>query len=254
MHGIALAAWVFPQLAPAQRAARVQRWSAGLLRILAVRLEISGVPAHGMAPAMLVANHVSWLDVYALNAVRPARFVAKADILRWPIIGFFALKAGSVFIDRSRRRDVLRVNTLMATLLREGETVAVFPEGTTSKGDAVLPFRPPLLQPAVVCGAHLQAVAIRYARADGSLCSEADFAGDKTLFNALLLVLTQPVIHARLQFLPPIACSGLHRRDLAREAEQQVAGALGLAAGKVRAALPDCPQSPDEHALGVSQL
>ena len=237
-----------------QRAARVQRWSACLLHILAVRLEISGVPAHGTAPAMLVANHVSWLDVYALNAVRPARFVTKADVLHWPLIGFFAHKAGSVFIDRSRRRDILRVNALMAALLREGETVAVFPEGTTSTGDAVLPFRPPLLQPAVVCGAHLQAVAIRYARADGSLCSEADFAGDKTLFSALLQVLTQPVIHARLQFLPPIACSGLHRRDLAREAEQQVAGALGLAAGKVRAVSPACPQRPDQHALGVSQL
>lgn len=251
MRGIALAACIFPRLAPKQRACHVQRWSARLLHILAVQLEISGVPARGAAPVMLVANHVSWLDVYALNAMCPARFVAKADILRWPLIGLFARKAGSVFIDRSRRRDILRVNAQMAALLRQGETVAVFPEGTTSTGDAVLPFRAPLLQPAVDCNARVQGVAIRYARTDGSLCSEADFTADKTLFGALLLVLTQPVVHARLQFLPPIAGAGKHRRVLAREAEEQVAGALGLAAGKVRAVSPDCQQSPDEHALGV---
>lgn len=251
MHGIALAACIFPRLAPVQRVGHVQRWSARLLHILAVRLEISGVPARGAAPAMLVANHVSWLDVYALNAVCPARFVAKADILRWPLIGLFARKAGSVFIDRSRRRDILRVNAQMSALLRDGETIAVFPEGTTSAGDAVLPFRAPLLQPAVACDARLQAVAIRYTRLDGSLCCEADFTGDKTLFGALLLVLTQPVIHARLQFLPPIACAGKHRRELAREAEQQVAGALGLAAIRTHFVASDYPQGSNDSAFGV---
>jgi 1-acyl-sn-glycerol-3-phosphate acyltransferase len=108
-----------------------------------------------------------------------------------------------------------------------------------------LPFRAPLLQPAIQCNAHLQAVAIRYTRADGSLCSEADYTGDKSLLTALWLVLTQPVIHARLHFLPALACDNRHRRDLARITEKQVAVALSRAGASKRvgasAAMQDLP-------------
>ncbi len=177
---------------------------------------------------MIVANHVSWLDIYALNAARPARFVAKSEVLGWPVIGLLAHCAGTLFIERTQRRDIRRVNAQIAELLLNGETIAFFPEGTTSGGDRVLPFRASLLQPAVECDAHLQAVAISYLRADGSLCSEADYTGDKSLFTALRLVLTQSLIHARVQYLPTVRCGARHRRDLAQEAESRVAYALGL--------------------------
>lgn len=177
---------------------------------------------------MIVANHVSWLDVYALNAICPAHFVAKSEVGRWPLLGLFARKSGTVFIDRARKRDILRVNAEIASLLRAGALLAVFPESTTTEGNAMLPFRPALLQPAVECNARLQPAAIRYERADGSLCSAACFVGDTTFAAALWLVLMQPGIHARLQFLPAIECDGLHRKTLARATEARIAGALGL--------------------------
>ncbi len=208
----------------------MQRWSARLLQILAIRLKVAGLPPHAGGPAMIVANHVSWLDVYALNAMCPAYFVAKSEIERWPLLGLFARKSGTVFIERARKRDILRVNAQIASLLRAGAMMAVFPEGTTTEGDVVLPFRPPLLQPAVDCNALLQPVAIRYERADGSLCSAACFIGDTSFAATLWLVLKQPRIHARLQFLPALSCGGRHRKTLARETESCIAGALGLQA------------------------
>ena len=223
----------FPRLAPARRNERVQRWSLRLLRILAIRLEVSGNLTPGSTPVMIVANHVSWLDVYALNAVCPAHFVAKSEIGRWPVLGLFARRSGTVFVERARKRDLLRVNAQITSLLHAGAMVAVFPEGTTTEGSGVLPFRPPLLQPAVDCDARVQAVAIRYERADGSLCREACFVGDTTFGTAMWLVLRQPAIRARLQFLPPLTSGGRHRRDLARSAAQGVAGALALRAAHV---------------------
>lgn len=218
----------FPRMHPVARNRLVQQWSAHLLRILAIRLEVSGASMQGSAPAMLVANHVSWLDVYALNAICPAHFVAKSEIGRWPLLGLFARKSGTVFIERARKRDILRVNARIASLLRAGAIMAVFPEGTTTEGNAVLPFRPPLLQPAIECNARLQPVVIRYERADGSLCRAACFVGDTTFAAALWLVLKQPGIHARLQFLPVIHCGGIHRKTLARATGFSIATALGL--------------------------
>jgi 1-acyl-sn-glycerol-3-phosphate acyltransferase len=227
-NGLAFATFRFHRLSPAQRSFHVQRWSAALLQILAIRLKVTGFSPHAGRPAMIVANHVSWLDVYALNAVCPAHFVAKSEIGRWPLIGLFARKSGTVFIERARKRDILRVNAQIAVMLRTGAMMAVFPEGTTSEGDAVLPFRPPLLQSAVDCSARLQPVAIRYERADGSLCNEACFVGDTTFVATLWLVLKQPGIDARLQFLPAVSCGGRHRKALARETELRIASALGL--------------------------
>ena len=218
----------FPRMHPVARNRLVQQWSAHLLRILAIRLEVSGTLMREPVAVMLVANHVSWIDVYALNAICPAYFVAKSEIGRWPLLGLLARKSGTVFIERTRKRDILRVNAQIASMLRTGAIMAVFPEGTTTEGNAVLPFRPPLLQPAVECNVWLQPVAIRYEGADGSLCSAACFVGDTTFAAALWLVLMQPGIHARLQFLPAIHCGGTHRKALARATEFSIASALGL--------------------------
>ena len=225
--GVALVLTVFPRRTQAARNLRVQRWSAHLLRILAVQLDVTGTltPA-GTTPAMLVANHVSWLDIYVLNALCPAHFVAKSEVGRWPLIGLFARRSGTVFIDRARKRDILRVNAELANLMRAGSIIAVFPEGTTTEGDSVLTFRPPLLQAAVACGAHLQAVAIRYERPDGGRCAAAHFVGDTTLAAASWQALTQRAIHARVQLLPAVSCAGGCRKTLAHGAQRDVALAL----------------------------
>ena len=140
-----------------------------------------------------------------------------------------------MFIERARRRHAARINQQVVAALRQGDTFAVFPEGVTSAGNVVLPFHASLLQPALACDALLFPVAIRYTRADGSLCGEADYKGDKSMVDSLSLMLTQPVIHARLQFLAPVASAGKHRRELAHEAAGLIARALGLPAPRRRA-------------------
>ena len=235
LRAVAMVAMVFPFFGKAQRVAHVRRWSTQLLTILAVRVTVSGEPPRaGDAPVMIVANHVSWLDIFAINAVQTMRFVAKSEIRRWPVLGWLCEKGGTLFIERAHRRHIARINAEVAAALTQGDAFAVFPEGVITAGDVVLPFHASLLQPALACNARLFPVAIRYTRADGSLCREADYEGDKTLMDALRLMLTQPVIHGHLQFLPPLACDGTHRRELAHEAARLIAQALNVPAPQRR--------------------
>jgi len=162
------------------------------------------------------------------------RFVAKSEIRRWPLIGWLCAQGGTLFIERAQRRHTLNINAQIVAGLKAGDTFAVFPEGAITSGDVVLPFHASLLQPALACNARLFPVAVRYTRADGSLCFEADYEGAKTLLDSLRLILTQPVIHVHLQFLPPLACGARHRRDLADDAAAQIAAALNLPAPQRR--------------------
>ena len=196
---------------------------------------MNGTPPGGTdARVMIVANHVSWLDIYAINTVRAARFIAKSEVRRWPVIGWLCEQAGTFFVERARKRHTAQINEQVAAALMQGDTVAVFPEGTTTAGDVVLPFHASLLQPALKCDALLYPVAIRYTRADGSLCSEADYQGDKSFLDTLSLMVTQPVIYAKLQFLPPPTCTGKRRCELAHEAAQLIASALDVPAPRSR--------------------
>ena len=148
LYAALVAACIYPFVGPATRGRRLQRWSAGLLQILAVRLCVSGMPPAGGA-VLVVGNHVSWLDIFAINAIHPARFVAKAEVRRWPLIGWLCARGGTLFIDRARRHHTRDINAVMAKAMQDGEAFAVFPEGTTTHGDVVLPFHPSLLQPAL---------------------------------------------------------------------------------------------------------
>lgn len=235
VYAVLIAALAFPFLDRAGRFRRAQRWSAQLLKILAVRIKVVGVPPANATPAMIVANHVSWLDIFAINAARPARFVAKSEIQGWLAVGWIAELVGTLFVERERRHGVARINEQMEAALRAGDTFAVFPGGKITTGDKVLPFHASLLQPALACDALLYPVAIRYTRMDGSLCHEADYEGEKSLVDSLLLMTTQRKINLRVQFLTPLACAGKHRRELAHDAEQQIANALGVPAPRRRA-------------------
>src|SRR5688572_15971704 len=149
------AAFCFPLLDEPRRMHAVRRWSARLLAILAVRIEANGTPPRTGEPAMIVANHVSWLDICALNAVSTARFVAKSEIRRWPVIGWLVAQGGTLFIERARRHHVAHVNREVEAALRNGATFAVFPEGVITRGDVVKPFHASVLQPALTCNATL---------------------------------------------------------------------------------------------------
>lgn len=229
MRGVLITAVVFPFAAARTRSRHVERWSRRLLATLHVRLHVEGErPDAHARPALIVANHVSWLDIFLLDAVAHVRFVGKSEIRYWPVIGWLSTRAGTMYIERSRRRDTGRINRLVAAALERRELCAVFPEGTTTIGDEVLPFHASLLQPAVVAGADVVPVAIRFARTDGSLCEEAAYDGDKSLLDTMRLMLTQPRIEATLRFLPPIHAAGRSRRDVAEEAARAISLALGL--------------------------
>ncbi len=235
VRGVMTAAFCFPRLDEPRRVNAVRRWSARLLAILAVRIEAHGIPPRPGEPAMIVANHVSWLDIVALNAVSTARFVAKSEIRRWPVIGWLVAQGGTLFIERARPHHIAHINREVEAALRHGATFAVFPEGVITRGDVLKPFHASVLQPALTCNATLYPVAIRYTRNDGSPCGEADYADSKSLLQSLLAMVTQPVIHAQLDFLTPLPCAGRQRRDLARAAEEAIASALNLPAPSRRA-------------------
>lgn len=226
-RGVAIMALLFFFMEPRTRRARIERWCSGLLAILAVKLDVTGAPPlPGDAPLMIVANHISWLDIIAINAVLPVRFVAKSEVQTWPVIGWMCEKGGTIFIRRGRRRDIVRVNALLAEATRASEPVAVFPEGTTTDGTAILKFNSSLLKPATSAPATLFPVAIRYTRPDGTRCPEAAFVDGKSVWDTLKLMTTQREIAAHLAFLPPLEPGGRHRRELAMEAREAILRSL----------------------------
>lgn len=227
LQGMLTIALLFPFYAPARRRIAVKRWSHALLAMLGVKLHVHGKPPRRHAPpAMLVANHVSWLDIYAINAVLPVRFVAKSEIREWPVIGWLSAKTGTLFIERARRRDTVRIGGEIVTAMQRGDVVTVFPEGTTTDGSQVLRFHGSLLQPALQAEAHVHPVALRYERGDGSLCVEAAYDGDKSLWDTLRSILARPVIHVQVWFLPPLPATGADRRTLAHAAQAAIADRL----------------------------
>ena len=176
---------------------------------------------------MLVANHVSWLDIFAVNAVVPVRFVAKSEIRSWPLIGWLCERAGTVFIRQARRHDTLRVNEAISAALQEGDIFAVFPEGTTTDGTQVIKFHSSLLDPALKAAAKVQPAALRYTRADGSLCTEVSYAGERSLWDTVRDMSAENEILVEVTFLPPLEGAAAHRRELARGAEEAIRRALG---------------------------
>lgn len=225
LRGLLIVALLFPVLSRARCRQEIRKWSAVLMRILGVQVHVHDAPVRAR-PLMLVSNHVSWLDIFALNSAIPMRFVAKSEIRRWPFIGWLSAKTGTLFIERGRRSDTARVNRLIAEAMLEGDVVAVFPEGTTSNGTQILRFHSSLLQPALIAGAVVQPVALRFTRSDGLLCTEAAFDGDKTLWQSLLQIIAQRKIDAQLHFLPLLSGDVPHRRALADAAHAAIASRL----------------------------
>ena len=225
LRGIWIAVLHFPRLGPEARAARIQWWSARTMALMGVRLEASGTPRPGAK--LLVGNHISWLDIMAIHAVCPeARFVSKADVKRWPLLGTLVAAAGTLFIERERKRDALRVVHQMAEALQAGQTVAIFPEGTTSDGHALLPFHANLLQAAIASEVPVQPVALRYADAQSAVSPAVGYVGDVTLLQSLWSVACADGLVARVQVLAAESVRHADRRRLAEHLAAQIMAAL----------------------------
>jgi 1-acyl-sn-glycerol-3-phosphate acyltransferase len=219
---------IYPHLDQQAQRRMAKNWSARLLSILSIRLRYQGIPPPLETPrVMLAANHISWVDVYSLQMVCPGRFVAKAEIRSWPMLGWLSRNAGTLFIERSKRSDTARINKHIGEALAVGDRVAVFPEGTTGDGKALRHFHASLLQPAVTVGAILYPVAIRYTNMAGEISTTAPFV-NITMVESLRRILREPWINVELIFGNPIVSSGKNRRELARGAEQAIANALSL--------------------------
>ena len=219
LHGMWTIATRFPKADREQRAAHIAAWARGLLRLLNVTVRIQGEPVQ-RGPLLVVINHVSWLDILVMLAAQPVRFVSKSEVKHWPIIGWLATHVGTLFIERSSRKDAMRVVHHIAEGLRAGQLIAVFPEGTTSDGRSLLPFHANLLQSAISCHAPVQPVALRFLEADGSLSMSAAYIGDDTLLASIWRILHAAPITASLDFLPPLATEGLERRVLAARLQE----------------------------------
>jgi len=228
--GVIKAALLFPLVGRARRAELIRRWSARVLVILNVRLSVKGeVPDPSVAGVMFVANHISWLDIYLLDAVCPVRFVSKAEVRAWPVIGWLAVRIGTLFIERARRHDTARAGREVVDALRQGDCVAVFPEGTTSNGTLLRPFHASLLQSAITSGARLWPVAIRYMHRDGTANVSPAYVDDMSFGDSLFRILNAPNIEAETTYLEPLPVQGRSRRELAAQAEKAIANALNLA-------------------------
>lgn len=216
---------VFPWLGRPARSRRVARWSRRLLVILNVQIRVrGGEPQVHPQGGLLVSNHVSWLDIYALQSIVPVRFISKAEVRDWPVIGWLAAKVGTIFLVREKKADALRVNQIMSAHLRSGDWLALFPEGTTSDGRDILPFYPSLFQPALEAEAPIWPVRLRYLdRRTGAHCEAAAYHGDMTLWQSLKQVLRHGGVQVELEFLPLIPHeAGRIRRELARLAESAI--------------------------------
>lgn len=222
---------MFPRVGAPTRRRLVQWWSGKLLRVVGVTVRAeSRFPLEEGGVAIVAANHVSWLDIFVVSSVHPTRFIAKSEIRDWPLAGWIAERAGTLFIRRERRRDTARINDQVRAALDAGDCVGLFPEGTTSEGDALLRFHSSLFEPAVACGARVIPVALRFEHPDGTLCRSMAFAGELSFVQSLGLVIRQQGAVARITFGPMVvAGSGHGRREVARSVENHVANLLGLA-------------------------
>ncbi len=221
--GLITLAWVFPKLTELQKEERIQAWAQLMLAKLAIKLIVNGSPPeHG--PMLLASNHISWLDIVVLHAARHCRFVSKAELRHWPLIGTLAAGAGTLFIERESRRDALRVVHHMAERLSAGDILAIFPEGTTSNGVDLLPFHANLFQAAITANAPVLPVALRFEDAVTAQFSLAPcYIDDDTLLGSIWRTLTAPPLCAVVTFGEAQSFKGRDRRTWAADIRQAVA-------------------------------
>lgn len=224
--GVAVVALAFPLLGRARRDRTIMGWARRLLEVLGVRVKLDAAPSLP-GGALLVCNHVSWLDIYLIHAAQRVHFVSKSEVRAWPVAGWLAHRTGTLFLERGRRADTARVNAEMRALMQAGAWVAVFPEGTTSDGRGLRRFLPSLLQPAVELQCPILPAALRYRTLAGEYSAAPAYIEHVSLWRSLLQIVSEPGLVAELHFGGPVL-PDRHRRELAAAAEQSVAGLLGL--------------------------
>jgi len=198
-----------------------KQWLRWVSAVINIQVEQQGeLPAR---TALVVSNHISWLDIVVLGRCLPPYFVAKRDILDWPVIGFLARQIDTVFIRRGDKQAILATAERMVWLLKQNSPIIAFPEGTTTNGDKVLGFHASLFQPAMLTKSLVQPVAIEYLGAAKAL---APFVGDDEFIPHLLNILSLKKIEVRLSFLPAIDTANKSRQAVCNESRAAIIGAM----------------------------
>jgi 1-acyl-sn-glycerol-3-phosphate acyltransferase len=214
--------WLFPSLTQSGRNRHVRAWARTLLKRLDVELKIVGAPPRE-GPLLLVSNHISWVDIVALHAACRCRFVAKADVKQWPLIGILATGGGTLYVQRESRRDAMRVVHGMAMALKDGDILAVFPEGTTGDGESVLPFHANLIQAAISADSPVQPVAIQFVDAKTGTPSQAvNYMGDESLVSSIWRTLSARNLCAVVAFGIVERANGRDRRTWAQDLRSEI--------------------------------
>jgi len=176
------------------------------------------LPNANTSSIMFVANHISWMDIHAINSVIPLRFIAKSEVSNWPIFGYLVRRSGTLFINRSRRKDAARIVQMAAKSLQNGENVGFFPEGTTTEGASILPFKSSIVQAAINAEANIWPIAIRYPLPNGGANTHMAYAGETTMGESMLNMLKQKSAVIELHFLAPMPALGANRQALTETA------------------------------------
>lgn len=238
-QGVATVACVFPLCSDRLRMRLKRRWSKAMLDILGIRLEAD--LRHAVPGSMLVANHISWIDIFVINAALPTAFVSKEEVRHWPLAGWLAAANDTIFLKRGSRGHARLINREIADVLATGKHVGVFPEGTTTDGTHVLHFHAALLQPTIAAGRPVVPAAISYWEPDGSRSLAPRYDGEISLGQCLGNILARPRLVARLVTTPALGQNGEDRRAVATAARAAISTA---------AELPP-PSNPPERPAGL---
>jgi len=225
LHGMWTVWTRFPRATPQQRLELNRAWSLRMLQLCGMRLVVHNDGARLDEGVLVVANHISWIDIYVINAWRPTPFVSKAEIRKWPVVGWLAQQLGTVFIKREKRSDAKRIMHELANRLNAGELMCVFPEGTTSDGVQLLPFHANMFQAAVSASRPVQPVCMMYEDAQGRQSTAPAYIGELSLGESLDALLLAGPLTAHVYVGAPLA-PGADRRLLAAEAQASVGAAL----------------------------
>jgi 1-acyl-sn-glycerol-3-phosphate acyltransferase len=218
VHNAIAIPFVRPTQRVQARAAWLHYWSRFACRVLGIRVTTRrSMPSSGL----LVSNHLSYIDIIGLSSIRPCVFVAKRDVASWPLFGWLAQAAGTIFVDRERRLSSPKAVDVIADAIAGGSVVVIFPEGTSSDGSTVLPFKSALLESAVQLRCPIAAASIDYALDDGSVADEVCYWREMTLVPHLVNLFFKREVRANYSFSAAKVRAG-NRKQIARELRDDI--------------------------------
>ena len=202
----------------------IRSWARTFINLIGMKFRVKGEVYEN--PCLIVANHISFVDIFALNALKPGRFIAKSEIAGWPVFGRIAKGVDTLFIERKNHRSIIAVNEQISAALMQKQTVMLFPEGKTSIGVSLLPLKANLIEPAVLSGTPVQPVAICYTE-NGQKTTKASYA-NISIFDCLWTICSTPGLAVTLKVLPIIDVTGKTRHEVAHEAAASMSEAMGV--------------------------